>query len=118
MANLRQGGLQRLTVQEAQNATLGQAGCVFVDTATAAAAPAGKAFVAITMLSDVTFANSGGLVAEDSDRWANTETAASAGGSGGIEIDTSNSFPKGMTIYGRWTSIELNSTGTVLAYIG
>ena len=38
--------------------------------------------------------------------------------SGGIEIDASNSFPKGMTIYGRWTSIELNSTGTVLAYIG
>tara|TARA_R100001443_G_scaffold17258_7_gene27764 strand:- start:9436 stop:9777 length:342 start_codon:yes stop_codon:yes gene_type:complete len=111
-------GLQKLTVQEAQNAALGQAGCVFVDTNTAVVAPTGKAFVAITFLTDVTLDASGGLIAEDSTRWANTEAAASAGGSGGIQIDASNSFPKGVTIYGRWTEIDLDSAGTLIAYIG
>ena len=101
----RSKGLYNYTVQEAQNAGLGQAGCVFVDTATAIVAPTGSVFVAITFLSDVTLDAAGGLIAEDSSRWANTEAAASAGGSGGIEIDASNTFPKGITIYGRWTDI-------------
>ena len=111
-------GLHKLTVQEGTNAALGQAGCIFVDTATAAVAPTGKAFIAITFLAEVTVDASGGLIAEDSSRWANTEAAASAGGSGGLQIDASNTFPKGVTIYGRWTEIDLNSTGTIIAYIG
>ena len=111
-------GLHNYTVQEAQNAGLGQAGCIFVDTATAVVAPAGSVFVAITFLTDVTLDASEGLVAEDSSRWANTEAAASAGGSGGIQIDASNTFPKGVTIYGRWTEIDLDSTGTLIAYLG
>ena len=112
------GGLNKYTVQEGTNAALGQAGCVFVDTATAVVAPTGRAFVAITFLSDTTLDASGGLIAEDSSRWANTEAAASAGGSGGIQIDASNTFPKGFTIYGRWTEIDLDSAGTLIAYIG
>ena len=112
------GGLNKYTVQEGTNAALGQAGCVFVDTATAVVAPTGRAFVAITFLSDTTLDASGGLIAEDSSRWANTEAAASAGGSGGIQIDASNTFPKGVTIYGRWTEIDLDSAGTLIAYIG
>tara|TARA_Y100000004_G_scaffold173021_1_gene210454 strand:- start:399 stop:989 length:591 start_codon:yes stop_codon:yes gene_type:complete len=42
-------------------------------------------------------------------------------GSGGVTLDTSNVFPKGMTIYGRWTVVSLaadqNSDGAVL-YLG
>ena len=92
-------GLQKYTEQEFGNISLGQAGCIFVDTNTAAVAPEG-------------------LIAEDSSKWANTEAAASAGGSGGLQIDHGNTFPKGITIYGRWTEIDLNSAGTVIAYIG
>ena len=117
MSNLK-GGLQKYSAQEAHNIGLGQAGCVFVDTATAIVAPAGSVFVAITFLSDVTLDASGGLIAEDSSRWANTEAAASAGGSGGTQVDNSNTFPKGITIYGRWTEIDLDSTGTLIAYLG
>ena len=106
------------TVVESQNVSLGQAGCVFVDTATAIVAPAGNVFVAITFLTDVTLDATGGLIAEDSSKWANTEAAASAGGSGGIEIDASNTFPKGVTIYGRWSEIDLDSAGTLIAYLG
>jgi hypothetical protein len=111
-------GLQKYTEQEFGNISLGQAGCIFVDTNTAAVAPEGSVFVAITFLSDVTLDASGGLIAEDSSKWANTEAAASAGGSGGLQIDHGNTFPKGITIYGRWTEIDLNSAGTVIAYIG
>ena len=111
-------GLYSYTVQEAQNAGLGQAGCIFIDQATAIVAPTGSVFVAITFLADTTLDASGGLIAEDSSRWANTEAAASAGGSGGIQIDASNTFPKGITIYGRWTEIDLDSAGTLIAYLG
>jgi hypothetical protein len=38
-------------------------------------------------------------------------------GSGGLQIDASNTFPKGVTIYGRWTEIDLTS-GLCIAYIG
>jgi hypothetical protein len=111
-------GLHNLTVQEGTNAALGQAGCIFTDTANPIVAPTGVAFIAITFLTDVTLDSSGGLIAEDASRWANTEVAASAGGSGGTQIDVSNTFPKGVTIYGRWTEIDLNSTGTIIAYLG
>ena len=70
-------GLHKYTVAEAQNAALGQVGCIFVDTNTAAVAPTGSAFIAISFLTDVTLDASGGLIAEDSSKWANTEEAAS-----------------------------------------
>ena len=38
-------------------------------------------------------------------------------GRGGDVIDASNTFPKGITIYGRWTSLDLAS-GSAIAYIG
>ena len=113
------GGLHKYTVQEAQNAGLGQLGCMFIDTADPIVASTGMVFVAITFLTDVTFDASGGLIAEDSDLWANTEAAASPhDATGGVQIDASNTFPKGVTIYGRWSEIDLNSTGTLIAYLG
>ena len=35
-------------------------------------------------------------------------------------ITTSDTFPKGITIYGRWTSVEIGNgkTGSLIAYIG
>jgi len=100
------------------NASFGQYGCVFTDNASAAITPpTGKVFVAITMLSDTTFDATGGLVAEDSTLYANTNAAASAGGSGGVEIADDDTFPKGVTIYGRWTEVDL-AGGSIMAYIG
>jgi len=87
--------------------------------------PTNKVFVAITMLSDTVFDSSSGLVSTEPTKYVNTETAAndlSAGsettdqGSGGKVVD-GVTFPKGITIYGRWNEIDVNS-GSVLAYIG
>tara|TARA_R100000008_G_C3539743_1_gene144100 strand:- start:596 stop:925 length:330 start_codon:yes stop_codon:yes gene_type:complete len=97
--------------------SMGQHGCVFTDADGAITPPTGKAFVAITMLDDTTFDSSGGLIAENPDLYANTEAAATAGGAGGDQVDVSNTFPKGVTIYGRWTEIDMGA-GMIIAYIG
>ena len=46
---------------------------------------------------------------------ASSETTVE--GSGGVELDASNSFPAGITIYGRYTEIEV-AGGTIIAYWG
>ena len=88
--------------------------------------PVGKVFVAITMLEDTKFDGTGGLVASDENKYFNTDHAAnnlSAGsettdeGSGGGEVPSTVVFPKGITIYGRYTEIDVN-TGKCIAYIG
>ena len=97
-------GLHNFTVVEAQNAALGQAGAIFEDGTTAVS---GKRITAITMLTDTTFTT---LTP------ASPEYIGTASGNGDA-IDTSNTFPKGVTIYGHWTAFTLNS-GTVIAYLG
>ena len=102
--------------------------------------PTNKVFVAITMLADTVFDAAGGLIAErilvsgattadtstktgdvyiGTDQPAHDLAAAAETtdeGTGGIVVD-SVVFPKGITIYGRWTEIDVN-TGSVIAYIG
>ena len=104
----------------------GQAGSVFLDASGASSPPTGAVFVAITFLDDTTLDSSGGLIAENSAKFANTEAAANnnadgsetaSEGSGGLQIDVSNSFPAGVTIYGRWSEIDIDS-GMLIAYIG
>ena len=120
----------------------GQMGSVFNDTVSAITPPTGKVFVAIQFLTDTTLNATDGLVADnndlagleyvgtaydssdgntDADEGAHdlavgSETDASGGG--GKFIDASNVFPKGMTIYGRWTKITTVTSGSYIAYIG
>ena len=115
----------------------GQMGSVFTDTAdNAIKPPTGKVFVAITFLAatklEILGTNAGGLTADTSDpnaEYIGTDVAAhnaSAGnattvtGELGQIIDSSNIFPEGLTIYGRWTSVEIanGQTGALIAYIG
>ena len=89
--------------------------------------PTGHVFVAITALTDTDFDSSGGLVADDATVWANTQDAANdqdAGsettseGSGGVQITQTNlDLKSGVTIYGRYTEIDVNA-GQIIAYIG
>jgi|TARA_R100000479_G_scaffold175625_1_gene127154 hypothetical protein len=86
--------------------------------------PAEHVFVAFTTLAATTFDASGGLVAETATRFANTEDAAGdaaggsevyAEGSGGLQIGASDSIAAGITIYGNYTEIDVNS-GSIIAY--
>ena len=109
--------LRQYAVVETQNAALGQAGSIFVSGTTAVTAASGV-FVAITFLEDTIFASaSGGLVAETEQLFpddAGTGTLIDADGGAAIDGET---FPKGVTIYGRWTGFTLAS-GLVIAYVG
>ena len=123
---------------------MGQLGSVFLDASGAASPPDGKVFLAITFLADTVFDASGGLVSQVNEtvalgtstgkvlatelglEWASTQAAAhnvsdgsetAISGSGGLQIDASNTFPKGVTIYGRYVEIDLTS-GMCIAYIG
>ena len=116
----------------------GQLGSVFNDGLNAIAPPLGKVFVAITMITDTTFDNSAGLVADNDsangleyvgtifardangtvDDFAHDESSSTAIlGSGGIQVKVGNTFAAGITTYGRRTSIN-PAGGHIIAYIG
>ena len=107
-------GLQVAQVKQAETA-LGQLGSAFVDTTGAVTAPAGKVFVAISFLADTSLS---ALVAESS-KFASTSAGGS--GTGTDAIASAQIFPKGFTLYGRYTSFTLNAAdadGGVIAYVG
>lgn len=107
-------GLQVAQVKQAETA-LGQLGSAFVDTTGAVTAPAGKVFVAISFLADTSLS---ALVAE-TPIFASTSTGGS--GTGTDVIASAQIFPKGFTLYGRYTSFTLNAAdadGGVIAYVG
>ena len=90
-------------------------GSVYAASGSSALTPdTGNVFVAISFLTDTVFDSASGLVAENATSYINTEGIGA--GSNGAVVD-SVTFPAGMTIYGRWTKIDLNS-GKVIAYIG
>ena len=111
--------MRKYTVQEADNTALGQAGSVFCDTAGTDLEPTSGVFVAIQILDDVTFTT---LTPEEGAGrgFLSTGTASNAGASGAANnaIDTSNTFPGGTTLFGRWSKINMNSGGSFIAYIG
>ena len=111
-------GLQQFTVQEASNAGLGQLGSIFVSVDSVLVTCKNGVFVAITCLEDTVFASAaGGVVAEQPESYpSDTGTGTDISASNGAAID-GETFPKGVTIYGRWTGFTLAS-GLVIAYKG
>ena len=73
-------------------------------------------FVAITFLEDTVFDNAG-LTATDNTMFINDTTASTGIDANGGAVTDGETFPAGVTIYGRWTSILLDS-GKCIAYIG
>ena len=111
--------LRQYAVVETQNVALGQAGSILVTGTTAVTCGSGTGvFVAIQFIEDTVFASaSGGLVAETEQLFpddAGTGTLIDADGGAAIDGET---FPQGMTIFGRWTGFTLAS-GACIAYVG
>tara|TARA_Y100001963_G_C6618560_1_gene370577 strand:+ start:89 stop:445 length:357 start_codon:yes stop_codon:yes gene_type:complete len=106
------------SVQQSENISLGQAGSVFV-TGTdeiSCVAPSGV-FVAIQFVEDTVFASgANGLSAETLQLFPDDTGVCSDVSANGAAIDT-ETFPQGMTIFGRWTGFTLAS-GAVIAYVG
>ena len=105
------------SVQQSENLSLGQAGSVLV-TGTAAVscvAPSGI-FVAIQFIEDTVFHEDDGLIAETTELFPDDAGTSSLVSANGAAID-GETFPQGMTIFGRWTGFTLVS-GACIAYVG
>jgi len=109
----KRGGLHNYTVQEGQNATLGQSGSIQVQGTDPITCLNGT-FIAIQFLEDTVFNT---LTAEDVLLWPSSDGESDGVSASGGAQTGSNVFPAGMTIYGRWTVIDLTS-GAVIAYRG
>ena len=101
-------------------ASFGQHGNAFQDTNAAVTPDTGMIICAITMLSETTFT---AMSAADDDTYvANASFGLTAGetgaGSGGVVIAAANTFPAGVTIYGRWSSVTptADSAGGIICY--
>ena len=109
--------IRKYSSQVVDNISIGQAGSIFVTGTTAVTNLLGV-FVAIQFIEDTVFASaSGGLVAETEQLYpddAGTGTSIDADGGAAIDGET---FPQGMTIFGRWTGFTLAS-GACIAYVG
>ena len=105
------------SVVEAQNIALGQGGSVFVE-GTGVITAKGGVFIAIQFLEDSVFAsdNSNGLVPESSEKWPSSSGTCDDVSENGA-VTNGETFPQGMTIFGRWTKFQLAS-GKVIAYLG
>ena len=109
----------KYAVVEAQNLAMGQSGSIFVTGTVAVTCGAGTGvFVAIQFIEDTVFASaSGGLIAETEQLFpddAGTGTLIDSNGGAAIDGET---FPQGMTIFGRWSGFTLAS-GACMAYVG
>ena len=106
----------------------GQLGSGFCDTTGAFTPPTGKVIVAISFLADTALsalvADTGGYEAADGSTgtaYFGSAAAVTANGGGADSIDSSQEFPAGLTIFGRWTSVTLNagmSTSGIICYFG
>ena len=77
-----------------------------------------KVFVAITFLEDTVFdSGTTGLVAETTQLFPDSTGTGTLIDADGGDVTDSETFPKGVTIYGRWTGFQLAS-GRVIAYLG
>jgi len=99
-------GIRKYTVTESQNIVLGQSGAAFVDTTGQYTPPSGTKIVAMTMLTDMEFAE---LTPVSTDY--HYGTTAAAPGTGGDTVASGDTFPKGVTIYGRWSTCTLQTGG-------
>ena len=106
------------SVVEAQNKALGQSGSILIDQGTTdqdvTCLIGGQIFIAIQFLEDTVF---GTLTGETSQLFPSSGQTSTLIDANGGAAATTVTFPQGMTIYGRWTTINLAS-GACIAYVG
>ena len=112
MANKRNGGLQGFTVQEAQNASLGQAGVAFLSDTSTYTPPENQIVIAIQFVQDTVFDSADATTAH-----ANWPTDALGGPGTNSDAINQTVMPAGITIYGRWKTVAFDS-GAAFLYLG
>jgi len=110
----------------------GQMGSAFTDEDAAVTPPTGKVIVAITFLEETTLTaltpstdmyvdGTTGADLSGAAAFFGSVTAVGANGGNAAEIDSATKFPAGLTIYGRWSSVDpsaASTTGGIICYFG
>jgi len=110
----------------------GQMGSAFTDEDAAVTPPTGKVIVAITFLEETTLTaltpstdmyvdGTTGADLSGAAAFFGSVTAVGANGGNAAEIDAATKFPAGLTIYGRWSSVDpsaASTTGGIICYFG
>ena len=98
----------------------GQLGSGFSDEAVEVTPPAGKVIVAIQFLEETILSTLVAATDTPDTAYFSHTTAVANNGGGAAESDGGTKFPKGMTIYGRWTSFTppASTAGGVIFYFG
>ena len=109
------GGIHKYTVVESQNVGLGQVGSAYLtDMSTTYTPQAGRVVIAIQVIDDCIF---GAATTAESSDFTGTSIGAEEGGTN-ADAFGSDTFPAGITIYGRWTAVALVTKGAVMLYMG
>ncbi len=94
----------------------GQLGSGFLDDTGALTPPAGMVVVGIDCQTDVTFTTLTADAVSDA-AYIGTAAQVALNGTNSEAIDSSNTFPKGKVLFGRWTAVTL-ATGSAIVYYG
>ena len=103
--------IRNYSVVESGNLGLGQAGSAYFNGTNTYTPQSGKVVIAIQVIDDCVFSSA--TVAESAD-FTDQDTAEGGTNADAFGTDT---FPAGVTIYGRWTAVDLTS-GAVMLYMG
>ena len=101
----------------ATQASFGQLGSAFSDGELGEyIPPAGSVVVAITCLADTNF----DVLTPETPGTCFGVLASSGVGTRGDLVDSTNLFPQGITIYGRWTNVDIadDANGGIILYLG
>lgn len=94
----------------------GQMGSGFVDDTGAFTPPTGKVIVAIQFISDSTLTRLE-AVNEGDEAYFGTQGQTANNGANSERVDSGNTFPAGVTVFGRYSALTL-ATGSAIAYFG
>ena len=112
MATDSSADTHKYTVVEQGNITLGQAGVAFLADTSTYTPPDNMVVVAIQFTEDSLFDSSDATTAESD--WP---TDAQRGPGTNSDAINQTTMPQGMTIYGRWKTVALDS-GSAFLYLG
>ena len=103
------------TVVEAQNIAMGQVGVAFRDNDNTYTPPTGLVVVAITFVTDTAFDN--GTTVESTNFTSQADKGPEKEGESAANEFGSTVFPAGLTMYGRFTAIDLAADGSAILYL-
>ena len=107
-------GIHNLTVQEAQNVQLGQCKSAWIDDTDIYNCNSGEVVIAIQVIQDAKFTTI--TPEEPINCFGDSSVGLGNAGGTGDAIPATTLFPAGITLFGRWTEVDLAS-GVVVLYM-